>query len=277
MGYLGKRETAQHLGSGILGLFLRRGLWRRALPIVIDKKEIGAELGGTGHAYRHQDFHENETLIGFDARIMHLNPVELWNSERRGIHLLKQDVSRVFSTDTMVWPSLFLPAIGGFSEEEERTMGWDKILERPAWTGCHQDLWEDLAHLRDCLATTKATLSKPYWIIAVTHQASTGAEDEPRNMPRFEPAVTTSFGAGWRFLGYDVSDEYLLSGLSNCGYRDEDFTTTPRARWEACLNENHLFDSFDEAEAFRRSCDERVKEHAPFTAFGLYVVDEVTG
>ena len=63
--------------------------------------------------------------------------------------------------------------------------------------------------------------------------------------------------ASWQFLGFDVSDQYLLSGLSNCGYTDAEL---PRLRqdWQHHLNDHHLFDNLAAAGDFRELTDAQV-------------------
>jgi hypothetical protein len=74
----------------------------------------------------------------------------------------------------------------------------------------------------------------------------------------------------WSFLGFDVADGSLVSGLSNCGYTQADIEPLSR-QWGPTLNEHHLFVGLDDASRFRDLADRRVTEHAPFFIFGLYV------
>lgn len=70
-------------------------------------------------------------------------------------------------------------------------------------------------------------------------------------------------------LGYDVADEVMTSGLSNCGYSNEERDVV-RLCWASRLNRFHLFDDGDEALQFKDFSDARVPEHAPFFVFGIY-------
>jgi len=70
---------------------------------------------------------------------------------------------------------------------------------------------------------------------------------------------------------YDVADGGI-SGLSNCGYRDDDEALVPRAVWAPRLNEHGLFDDVEHAVAFRGLTDRRAPEHAPFAVYGLWRV-----
>jgi hypothetical protein len=70
-------------------------------------------------------------------------------------------------------------------------------------------------------------------------------------------------------LGYDIADDVMTSGLSNCSYGDLDKSVL-RSTWGPRLNRFHLFDRSDVALRFKRVTEARVPEHAPFFVFGLY-------
>lgn len=72
----------------------------------------------------------------------------------------------------------------------------------------------------------------------------------------------------------DVSDHFLLSGLSNCAY-DEDELVALKPVWSPHLNEHHLFTDVAKTQDFKAITNRRVKfkSHAPFFVFGLYALD----
>ena len=72
-------------------------------------------------------------------------------------------------------------------------------------------------------------------------------------------------------IGFDVADYWLMSGLANCGYSAQEAALLTPAR-APLLNEWHLFSTLAEATADAEVTDERVPEHAPFYAYGLYAV-----
>jgi hypothetical protein len=74
-----------------------------------------------------------------------------------------------------------------------------------------------------------------------------------------------------RLLGYDVADDVFLSGLSNCGYTDDEKSAL-RPKWAPHLNKYHLFDDANIAYEFKTIADARVCEHAPFFVFGIYLL-----
>jgi hypothetical protein len=171
----------------------------------------------------------SELLLGFDAREMWLDVAEYWPEERKRTFLLRQDIVKPLSTDIFVWRSVF---------DVEQT------LNRPQWTGPIQELWEDLATLQAYLDTAWGERTLPSWIIAVTLQED-GCESEDllewyvrvsKGIDETVPGVLPLSGdllewyarasmiipalrdPAWALLGYDVSDKWLWSGLSNCGY-----------------------------------------------------------
>lgn len=75
----------------------------------------------------------------------------------------------------------------------------------------------------------------------------------------------------WGRLGYDVSDLYLLSGLTNCGY-EPDEQNVLQGEMKRYLNQYHLFTDLNPALEFKEISDHRVPEHAPFFVYGLYVI-----
>ena len=77
--------------------------------------------------------------------------------------------------------------------------------------------------------------------------------------------------SGWTMIGYDVCDEAGYSGLMNCAPYSRAERMRRLAKWSGLLNEVHLFDSPEYADAFRMEMDVHVPEHAPFLVHSLYL------
>jgi hypothetical protein len=77
----------------------------------------------------------------------------------------------------------------------------------------------------------------------------------------------------WRFLGFDVGDRWLESGLLNQIQSGHDDYLALQTRFRSCLNDSHLFDDFREATAFKRCADSRTPDHAPYFVYGLRLVE----
>lgn len=197
-----------------------------------------------------------ERLVGFDAREMWVDPATSWSEKRRADFLFRPDVPKPFSTDTVVWPSVF--------ELNENT--------RPPDCFGHQDLCDQLADVQAHLVSVHRGRC---YVIAITVFTSSPSEAQ-----EWDELVATATPAtrdnSWTLLGFDVSDQWLLSGLSNCGFVPEvEDVASLRAQWGPQLNRHHLFDSLDAATAFKDLSNVRVQEHAPFFVFGLWLVQEM--
>jgi hypothetical protein len=206
----------------------------------------------------------NELLLGFDAREMWLDVAEYWPDERKRHFLLRQDIVKPLSTDILVWPSVF---------------DVDISLQYPQWTGPIQNLWDNLATLQEYLDTAWGARTLPFWFIAVTLQEDVcEREDLQEWHDRVSNLIPSSRDPAWAFLGYDVSDKWLLSGLSDCGYgTDETEIQILRDTYASHLNEHHLFDAIKPAVDFMHVSDERVRAHAPFFVFGLWLIKKEAG
>ncbi|MBI5075261.1 MAG: hypothetical protein HZB62_08890 [Nitrospirae bacterium] len=221
-------------------------------------------------------------MIGFDARRMNLRPKERWIYLRKEEYLIDRNVKQVLSTDDMVWPSLFEQML----PQQFLDMGLEKLREMyptmdfpqpgpftPEWIGQNAPFWENLNDLRQHVALANPT--EEIWIIA----GSMFVDDETKanSRPDWPPYINMTEPAdrdpSWPLLGYDVSDEFHLSGLSNCGYKETDFAEYSRQYWSDKINENHLFSDLKTAFEFTVFSNNRVPEHAPFFVYGLYRIE----
>jgi len=200
---------------------------------------------------------DTEKLVGFDAREMELYPDKAWSQERKATYLLRTDVDKPLSTDTLVWPSV-LPLEG---------------VSSPDFPASSLRLWDSLPKLKERLHAIRDLVRQPYWIIAMSiiMRGLSQTENELWSV-RLSMTVPSARNKNWEFLGYDVSDLALLSGLSNSGYEPDEIQSM-RARWVKHLNRYHLFTDDAQAAEFKSLSDRRVDEHAPFFVFGLYRVE----
>jgi hypothetical protein len=204
----------------------------------------------------------NELLLGFDAREMWLDVAEYWPEERKRTFLLRQDIIKPLSTDILVWRSVF---------------DVDISLQYPEWTGPIQNLWEDIATLQTYLDTAWSERTLPSWLIAVTLQEEVcEREDLQEWYDRVSNFIPALHDPAWTFLGYDVSDKWLLSGLSNCSNNETEMQIL-RETYASALNEHHLFNALKPAVDFMHVSDERVREHAPFFVFGIWLIKKEEG
>ncbi len=213
-----------------------------------------------------------ERLLGFSAREMWLTPGAVWvgdvldrvgwNENRKKRHLLREDVKRPLSTDYLVWPTVF-------------DLYESRQLSGPTHEGSIQDLWSNLDELERCLRSRRTPASQHCWIIGVTVIADVNDTDKARmssiaKSPTEPPMVSET----WKFLGYDVSDRWLLSGVSNCLHNGMPEFRELKAQWKTCLNSFHLFTDLCDATGFKTVIDQVVQRHAPFSVFGLWRIEE---
>jgi hypothetical protein len=189
-----------------------------------------------------------ERVVGFDLRADRtlLAP---WDPERKARFLLRDDIGSALSVDLQVWPSML--------SDRAANDTWHGVL----------DLWQDLEAMLAAGRTRNAEGSA----IAIT-VVWTLLSEETRIKWATERLVATmpmTLGTNWTLLGYDVADEWLTSGLSNCGYSAAERSAW-RSRWGSALNAHHLLANPDEAHRFALETDRRVAEHAPFFAYALY-------
>jgi hypothetical protein len=204
----------------------------------------------------------NELLLGFDAREMWLDVAEYWPEESKRHFLLRQDIVRPLSTDEYVWRSVFYV---------------DSSLQYPEWTGPIQNLWDNLATLQAYLDTTWIERTFPYWLIAVTLEEDVcECENLLEWHDRVSNLITTPRDPAWAFLGYNIADKWLTSGLSNCSSNETEMQIL-RDTYASALNEHHLFDAIKPAVDYVHVTNERVREHAPFFVFGLWLIKKEEG
>lgn len=195
-----------------------------------------------------------EQLLGFDAREMWLEFDSFWSQERKELYLLRKNVEKPLSTDVLVWPAV---------------IDVDSNIKSPSSGGVF-NLWDDLQRLHQFLEQTELPLLGSAWTIGITLRIET-ASGQGTNIFPLLPVSPLTIDDSWVFLGYDISDRALLSGLSNCGYSPENVQSL-RERWGPHLNKYHLFTDHVLAHEFREMTDARVKEHAPFFVYGLYLI-----
>ena len=198
---------------------------------------------------------ENEALVlGFDIRVEDQIGANNWSAKRRNDFLLRSDVLQPYSVDTTVWPSIL------------------DSNARPNTCIGYQDLWSDLPCLRS-FSSEEFQSGAVGRLIAITLSLENSASESTRWQMDVPPTIPATSDGSWQFLGYDVADRWLLSGLSNCGFLPViDSVTDLRTQWNGKLNDHHLFDAPGDARAFQSLSNRRTAEHSPFFIFGIWWV-----
>jgi hypothetical protein len=211
---------------------------------------------------KHPGTSAEEVLLGFDVREMFLSSTQTWDLARRDAYLLRGDVRKPLSVDSMVWPSVFGD---GLSDRERERIQLD-AMHLPKWRGPHQGLWDDLTRMQ---ASLGPLASLEHCTVAISWVSTDGFLAPPGDAgPYRERIKPPTSSAEWRVLGFDVADAGFTSGLANCGYRPAEVAAI-RDSWASDLNDHHLFTNVDRAFAFKALTDRRVPEHAPFFVYKL--------
>jgi hypothetical protein len=131
--------------------------------------------------------------------------------------------------------------------------------------------WSSLEDLRNATEASNPEISKSTWLIATTIVWNV----LPSEVQDFwlaeciEPTMPSSLPQDSIFLGYDVADRWLLSGLSNCGYASNELAKWRNA-WSDKVGDTHLFPDMSDAIEFKARTNKRVPEHAPFFVYGIF-------
>jgi hypothetical protein len=131
-------------------------------------------------------------------------------------------------------------------------------------------LWEDFNKKMAFLEMQ--TIHNIYNIIAISQYIDKNLQHYKSPSYKTNPVAIVP---EWKLLGYDVSDQYLLSGLMNAGYTSEEYLEF-QLKWRKHLNEYHLFSNLDIAKDFVQVTDKRVFGHIPFSIYGIYEIASVT-
>ena len=199
-----------------------------------------------------------ERIVGYDAREF-WRPFD-WSEENRNRFLYRLDITKPLSVDVLIWQSIFASEGRSFPIKQ---FGF-------------QSFWSSFTLLRK--AITIAHREHPfreYRMIAAVLVLGDYCENDLINWNgRVPPVTPDQRGPDWKLIGYDVADQWALSGLSDCGFvPGYDDAPTLRKLWGPLLNKWHLFDELDAAIEFKYKSDERMKnDHAPFFVYGLWLI-----
>lgn len=205
-------------------------------------------------------------LAGYDRRVSPRRVSSLWPRERRERFLVRQDAPQPLSVDIQVWPQARREADEGLRFAGE---AFGDLLGSPPESGGEPDdpcviavsvLWDAWS------STQEQTWNR---LVLDRNHHPIGIETLSR-----QPDMERVAGEGWTLLGLDVADWGLVSSLTNCGLSPEEMAGSYRTRWAGRVNAHHLFDETPSAQEFVAVSNERVKEHAPFFVFGLWLVKD---
>lgn len=205
-------------------------------------------------------------LVGFDMRRYPEDYVSVvWDRRRRELHLLRSDVNWPLSVDSLVWPTIFSypPVIEGMAPPYT----FATIVADSKYA--EHGLWSNLAEMRQFYERTPQHGRIRGVEVRIELFADARlTSDQLGSFLVEENVAAAESPASAVFLGYDIADSGLISGLTNCGYEMGEKKRLG-VEWSGRLNDYGLLRSLEDALAFKEITNKRVAEHAPFWVFGL--------
>lgn len=218
-------------------------------------------------------------VVGYDARELWLDTDSQWTNEKKHIHLLHNNITKPLSVDSYIWYSVF-------SEESTPRIWRDiprkSIYQTTKWDNTFMDsrqlvlpdfyrprgIWTSLSQLMSYIEDNWKNDWKPCAIIAV-EEIFLGDVYEDEETIAIEPNVIDE---SWEFLGYDVADYELYTGLQG-GLPVKGLSEQIKPKWIEKLNEFHLFTEPQVAFDYIGFANIRKPSHKPFYVYGLYLVE----
>jgi len=213
-----------------------------------------------------------ELLLGFDARVLLEKKDQLWDCKRKNDYLLNTDVHQPFSTDTNVWPTIF-----NFYN-----------INKPEYTGFYQDTWEDYNILKHYCTLYSLSNRVSFYIICISLIYSCCNDNEKELWQSFlsgynsnnneyslsKYSLTHSIKKDWIRIGFDVSDFWGLSALSNIhkSIKEKD---TAKSLFKRKLNKYHLFSILDDSKNYKIYANKEFKLHSPFFLYSIWLCDSI--
>jgi hypothetical protein len=201
-------------------------------------------------------------MLGFDARQTAedcaTNPLP---DDMRQQFLLRPEIECPRSIDKGIWRAHFL-----YHPQVRHLIAPQQPPLIVADADCSGGLWLSLERMKRRLSEH----ARPAVLLAVELFApeETTVAEFPSSLiySQTDPSALPSDSL---LLGYDVADSGFISGLSNCGYSDEELGAL-RPEWKEKINDFGLLRTQDDAFAFVEITNRRVPEHAPFWVYGLH-------
>jgi len=212
----------------------------------------------------------SKILVGFDIRLGRCEYLTtLWDKKRRSTYLLQPEIEWPLSVDTSVWPSVFY-----YPHENMRAT---HPLPEQAISVCARDtrglaleLWSHRDEMESVFAEHKQRLIiKGISVAVVIEDANDLLSEEYWRAVLQPPLSLSQLPTTWRFLGYDIADRYMISGLSNCGYADDEKRLL-QPYWSTRLNHFGLLTTLADAREYRQITERRIPQHKPFYIWSLY-------
>lgn len=208
-----------------------------------------------------------DNILGYDVRCRDDGIIRhLWDKKRRAHYLIRQDIKCPISVDRSVLPSIFRFQSDGILEGTIPVE--DESMHQSVFK-----LWEDFSSMSKAISDSTFCEDTAIDVVALGFSIGEIDVSQFRNYQwaeiLSETAKPNKRRDDWEFLGYDIADEWLTSGLSNCDFpdrHDREFV----ADWIPRINDSGLIATMEDADRFRKSLNNKVAEHAPFLIIGIF-------
>jgi hypothetical protein len=196
-------------------------------------------------------------LLGVRQRASLQQDASAWPLVRRKAFLLNETIHTPISVDSSVWP----PA----SIAPEMVRAIDAIGATQFDQGYHFDDDEQAMAMMELAIPEGAC-----WTLFGCDEAAGAHITERIGLRSLRTSISSlTKRCEWSFLGYDIADLGLTSGLSNCAFVADEKPELI-SRFADSLNEFGLFADNNVAIDFADATNSRVKEHSPFFVFEIY-------
>jgi hypothetical protein len=197
---------------------------------------------------------ETSTLLGYQLRQPMNKIATQWSQVRRGQYLLNPGIKFPLSADKAVWPISDDPDIcNAFFEDFDPSP-----FSAPNGLNIFNARFN--AQLPGGISNKWTGV-----LIALTASRMRAEVLRAKHFILEQPRALTELG----LVGFDVCDDYLTSGLSNCGIAEDERFELQR-KFGGLLNQFGLFKNSEDATDYAHAINEIVREHAPFDWIGLY-------
>jgi hypothetical protein len=214
--------------------------------------------------------------IGYDIRQLSTDYVNsLWNTKRRKELLLNDKIEWPLTIDKNLWYSVFT-YLGENNPKAEKDPMTIAIKEDDVeWNHNMLGYWPNYEDMFRFFISHKKNIKTgiPIYVEAYLF------DDIPKQVMLeviLEKTFTTKEKPeDWILLGFDVADYSFLSGLTNCGYKENIRKDLISSGWLDKLNEFGLLNTLNDALAFKQITDKRVHSLAPFYIYKLFKAPQI--
>lgn len=197
-------------------------------------------------------------VAGVQVRVGYDDLRREWTPERRETFLLNPSMDLPVSADFAVWPD---------------------VRDAELLARLFTDYWGDSPPnglslhqgFRDA-ASIAGTVGDGVKLVGIGFRADDFEPVCSRHCIEPPPEDLRRVADRMSFLGYDVCDNWLVSGLCNCGVGATE-QAQQRERFAHRLNMHGLFEHVADAREFGAAVDLLVPEHAPFLPVSVHVLE----